>query len=200
MPQVPLVLHRQSRKSIECRHRSVPVGSFLKSGKAVASLVSIICVKWKLKDLLIPMKCLKTRSVYPQEWHTILCKSYTWKNIQSPDTSRSKKKKKAIFTVYCCDRWQSGRNLHCSRFHQWGDEPLLCLARTEGDSWPQLEPLNAMSYYCWSSEAGQEFSSLLHFYHSLLHSNFLVADTTSNHSSSISIITSKNIHSLHCWL
>lgn len=140
-------------------------------------------------------KCLS-----PRVAHNSVQKLHMEKHTVSRYKQVKKKKKKAIFTVYCCDRWQSGRNLHCSRFHQWGDEPLLCLARTEGDSWPQLEPLNAMSYYCWSSEAGQEFSSLLHFYHSLLHSNFLVADTTSNHSSSISIITSKNIHSLHCWL
>lgn len=74
VPQVPLVLCRQSSESIECRRWEVPAALFLKSGNAPASLVSVIYSKWKLHNLLVPTKHLKTSNVYPQHWHVIRTK------------------------------------------------------------------------------------------------------------------------------
>lgn len=80
-------------------------------------------------------------------------KSYTWKNAWMSGIKGSETK--FLLSVYCCNCWQWRGSLHCPWFPQWGYEPLVCLPRIEGNTWPHLEPLNAVSYYCWSS--GQHF-------------------------------------------
>lgn len=92
VPQVPLVLCRQSSKSIECRHWEVPAALLLKSGNAPASLVSVMYSKRELHNLLVPTKHLKTSNVYPQRRHMTPYKSYTWKNtwMSGPKGSETK--------------------------------------------------------------------------------------------------------------